>query len=393
MTDQSTPDLDRRITAARADAGTPSVSGPRILLLGPARTAVSGVSTHLNQLFESTLAARFCLMQFQVGSEGRAQGRVGTLLRLVTSPFAFAGCLIRARPQIVHINTSLEPKSYWRDVVYLALAKVMKCRVIYQVHGGALPAEFFAGNRVLTALLRRVVSWPDMVVLLAHTEMAAYGQFAPHAHLVRIVNAITAIEAEPPAERYTAARPLEVVYVGRLAADKGVFETIEAVKILRDRGVTVRVTLAGSGPAGPEIRRAIGAARLGDRARLVGAVFGPAKQHLWQQADVLAFPTYHREGLPYALLEAMAAGTVPVISPVGAIPDVVQHEVHGLFVPAHDPHSVADALQRLAKDRVLLYRLALAARARVVEHYSVARMAQEFEALYTSLATDGPRGS
>jgi glycosyltransferase involved in cell wall biosynthesis len=387
MTDPATPNLKSpgRATRAASDAASPHCD-PRVLLLGPARSAVSGVATHLNQLFESTLSGHFRLMQFQVGSEGRTLSRVGTLLRLATSPFEFAACLIRWRPRIVHINTSLEPKSYWRDIVYLALAKAMKRKVIYQVHGGALPAEFFAGNRGLTSLLRHVLSWPDTVVLLARSEMAAYGGFAPRARLVRIANAVWPGEAELPAERYTGNRPLEIVYVGRLAADKGIFETLGAVKILRDRGIAVRLTIAGSGPARPEIARAIEADRLDDRARLLGAVFGSAKQQLWQQADVLAFPTYHREGLPYALLEAMAGGAVPVISPVGAIPDVVQDEVHGLFVPAHDPHAVANALQRLAHDRLLLHRLALAARARIVDHYSVARMAGEFDALYASLA-------
>lgn len=360
--------------------------GPRVLLLGPARNAVSGVATHLNHLFESTLSNRFRLLQFRVGSEGRAQGHVGTLIRLLTDPFAFAGCLIRWRPRIVHINTSLEPKSYWRDIIFLALAKAMRRRVVYQVHGGALPAEFFASNRVLTALLRRVVSWPDAVVLLARSEMAAYGSFAPRARLVRIANAVSPGETDLRAERYSGSRPLKVVYLGRLAADKGIFETIEAVKILRDRGIAVSLTIAGSGPARREITEAIEVERLGDRACLVEPLFGPAKQQLWQEADVLAFPTYHREGLPYALLEAMAGGAVPVISPVGAIPDVVQDEVHGLFVPAHEPRAVADALERLANDRPLLYQLALAARARVVEHYSVARMAQEFDALYATLA-------
>jgi glycosyltransferase involved in cell wall biosynthesis len=368
-------------------------SGPRVLLLGPARSAVSGVSTHLNQLFESPLSHRFRLLQFQVGSEGRSQGRIGTLFRLLIDPFAFTVCVIRRRPRIVHINTSLEPRSYWRDIVFLALASAMKRTVVYQVHGGALPGEFFAGNRVRTALLRRVLSWPDAVVLLARSEMAAYGSFAPSARLVRIANAVSLGETDLRAERYNASRPLKVVYLGRLAADKGIFETIEAVKILRDRGVAVQLTIAGSGPARGEIIRAIEAGRLGDQACLLGALFGAAKQRLWQEADVFAFPTYHREGLPYALLEAMASGAVSVISPVGAIPDVVQDKVHGLFVPAHEPRAVADALELLANDRSLLYRLALAAHARVVEHYSTARMAQEFGALYASLTYQNPVGS
>jgi glycosyltransferase involved in cell wall biosynthesis len=363
----------------------PERRSPRVLLLGPTRSAVSGVSTHLNQLFESALSRRFRLLQFQVGSEGRTQGGMGTLFRLLTDPLAFVVCLIRHRPRIVHINTSLEPRSYWRDIVFLALARAMRRRVVYQVHGGALPGEFFAGNRVLTALLRRVLSWPDAVVLLARSEMAAYGSFAPRARLIRIANAVSPGETDLRAERYNASRPLKVVYLGRLAAEKGIFETIEAVRILRDRGVPAQLTIAGSGPARGEIVQAIEANRLGDQARLLGALFGSAKQQLWQEADVLAFPTYHREGLPYALLEAMANGAVPVISPVGAIPDVMQDEVHGLFVPAHDPPAVARALERLVNDRLLLYRLALAARDRIVDQYSVARLAQEFDALYTSL--------
>jgi glycosyltransferase involved in cell wall biosynthesis len=286
----------------------------------------------------------------------------------------------------VHINSSLEPKSYWRDLVYLAVAKAMGCRVVFQVHGGALPAEFFRGQRLLTGLLRRVLSWPDMVVLLARTEMTAYRSFAPRARLTLIANAVAAADIDLPAARYSADRPLEIVYLGRLAADKGIFETLTAVRMLRDRGIAVRLTLAGSGEAEPEILRAIEADRLGDRARLAGAVFGTAKQRLWCEGHVLAFPTYHREGLPYALLEAMAYGAVPVVSPVGAIPDVVQDGVQGLLVPAHDPGAVAQALERLAHDRSLLHRLALAGRARILEHYSVARMAQEFAALYASLA-------
>ncbi len=356
-----------------------------VLLLGPARSAVSGVATHLNQLFESGLSRRFRLVQFQVGSEGRTPCLLRTLVRVAISPFAFTASLARFRPHIVHVNTSLEPKSYWRDIVYLALAKAVRRKVVYQVHGGALPRDFFAGNRVLTALLRRVLSWPDAVVLLAQSEMAAYAEFAPRARLFRIANAVSPAEAEMRAELNEEHRPLRIIYMGRLAADKGVLETVEAVRILRDRGIDVSLTIAGSGSAEHEIVQAIEAHGLGDRTALLGAVFGPAKQQLWRQADVLAFPTYHREGLPYALLEAMASSVVPVVSPVGGIPDVVQNEVNGLLVPARDALALANALERMANDRQLLHRLALAARLRVVNHYSLVRMAEEFDALYARL--------
>src|SRR5580658_5051250 len=120
-------------------------SRSKVLLLGPARSAVSGVSTHLNQLFASNLAQSFSLSQFQVGSEGRSEGRMGTLLRMLISPFQLTLRLLRTRPDVVHINTSFEPKGYWRDLVYLVIAKLLRLKVVYQVHGGAQPQEFFAG--------------------------------------------------------------------------------------------------------------------------------------------------------------------------------------------------------------------------------------------------------
>jgi len=357
----------------------------RVLLLGPARTAVSGVSTHLNQLFGSELARRFCLFQFQVGSEGRSETRAGLLLRLIVSPFTFAVCLLYTRPRIVHINTSFEPKGYWRDLIYLTLAKLTRRKVVYQIHGGALPAEFFAGNATLTALLRRVLSSADAVVLLATSEMRAYREFVPRARLVRIANAVAPCEPDLRAERYVNAEPLKIAYLGRLAANKGIFETIEAMRIMRERGVAAQLTIAGAGAAAAEVRERIAASGLADRVHFVGAVFGEDKARLWQQSQVLAFPTYHHEGLPYSLLEALSCGVVPVICPVGAIADVMQDGVQGLFVPPHDPRAVADALQRLAEDRELLHRMALVARARIIEQYSVPRLASEFAHLYQSL--------
>lgn len=388
MRDPSPSDLDMPAAADPVSAESrPAAQAPRVLLLGPARSAVSGVSTHLNQLFGSALSGRFRLMQFQVGSEGRGESRAGTLLRLAYSPIAFAACLVRSRPRIVHINTSLEPKSYWRDLVYLLTAKLLRKKIVYQVHGGALPAEFFSGKPVLTGLLRTALSWADRVVLLARCEMRAYAAFAPSARLVLIANAVQADDSDLTAERYAPSRPLKLVYMGRLAAEKGVLDAVCAVRILRERGVWVNLTIAGSGPAADEITRLIEAGGLADRVQLVAPVFGSAKQSLWRESHVFVFPTYHREGLPYALLEALASGTVPVVSPVGAIPDVVEDGVHGLFVPSRNPAGVADAVQRLASDRALLHRLATAGRARVLNDYSVAHMASQFDALYASLVS------
>ena len=115
-------------------------------------------------------------------------------------------------------------------------------------------------------------------------------------------------------------------------------------------------------------------------------LFGAAKHELWSRAHVLALPTYS-EGLPLALLEGMAAGCIPVITPVGGIPDAVQDHVQGILVAPRNPLEVADALQELHEDRMGLRRMAVAGRQKVVERYSHSRCAADFRRLYASLST------
>ncbi len=355
-----------------------------VMLLGPALGAVSGVTTHLNQLFQSPLAAEYNLVHFQVGSEGRAEGRWRKAWRLLSSPLQFARAVRRHRPRIVHLNTSLERKSYWRDLAYLGIAKALGVRVLYQVHGGALPQQFFAGRPLRTGLLRRVLRAADAVVLLAQEELRAYRAFDPALALSVIPNAIE-LGADPGLKHDDGQRPLVLAYVGRLAESKGIFDSVEALARVRQAGLAVRLVVAGGGPDEAALRARVAALGLQQAVQFAGPVFGPDKDRLWREADLFSFPTYHREGLPYALLESMAARTPALICPVGAIPDVMQDGVHGLFVPPRDPQALADAIVRLHGDRPLLRRMGQAARERVVGQYSVARLAADFGQAYRAL--------
>ena len=294
---------------------------------------------------------------------------------------------VRKSIGVVHINTSLDTKSFWRDLVYLLIARVMGTPVIYQVHGGLLPSEFFDECGVLTRLLKSILLIPNAVVLLAHVEMDAYNAFQPKAKLVLIPNAIdaTAYSNAWSEGRYGEC-PLRVVYIGRLAENKGLFEVVQALSLLIKQGRNIRLSLAGSGPDEGRIKQMIGDLRLSTRVDMLGPLFADRKIALLRASHVFAFPTYHREGLPYALLECMAAGAVPVTTRVGAIPDVMTEGVHGRFVESRDPAGLAAVIASLDDDRAGLVRMALAGSRRIVEEYSIEIMSRRFGELYSQLS-------
>jgi len=353
----------------------------KIVVFGPALDAVSGVTTHVRMLFASDLTHEFDLTHFQVGSEGRNENAAGKLARLLISPFQLALLLLRTHADAVHLNASLDPKGYWRDLVYWMVARSLGCKVVNQIHGGAMPGEFFAGNELLTELLRRFLVDSEVVTVLSRAELAAYRAFDARINVHLVPNAVEAAGLADCPREYNRHRPLRLVYVGRLVRAKGLFETVDALAALQRAGRTFRFYLAGSGPDRAALEAAVREANLAHSVRFLGGVFGAAKQRLWLHADVFLLPSY-MEGLPYSLLEAMAAGCVPIATRVAAIPDVMQEAEHGLFVPARDAVSIAEALMRLDDDRAALERMGRAARRRVVDHYTVERLARDFRRLY-----------
>ena len=357
---------------------------PVVLLLGPSREAISGVTTHLNALFGSRLASRFDLVHFQVGSEGRSEGPFDKFLRLLVSPFALGYAVLKTDAAVVHINTSLNAKAYWRDLAYLLTAKLCGARVVYQVHGGALK-QFSASSRFLAGVLKFSTRWPDVAVVLSQAELEAFRECAPSQPVETVPNGIDCA----PYVRYNRPAPdprtpLRLIYVGRLAPRKGLLETVEALRLARSRGVAARLVIAGSGPEEPRLRQYTRESGLMRDVTFVGSAYGDHKLRLLSQADVLLLPSYS-EGLPYSLLEAMAAGVVPIVTPVGGIPDVVVGNEHGLFVEPRDPGAIAQAIAALAQDRVALARMSAACRKRIGTAYSIERVAKEFAELYRGL--------
>lgn len=356
---------------------------PVVLLLGPSRQAVSGVSTHLNQLFGSQLAAEFGLVQLQVGSEGRSESTWQKLVRFASSPAVLVLYVLRYRPKIVHLNTSIEPKSFWRDAVYLFVCKCMRRKVVYQIHGGEPPDRFFQHSRLLTRFLRWVLSLPDAVVVLAECESVGYKAFAPINYLRTIPNAIDLAEFGFGDAKSFQAERLVVGYIGRLAEDKGIFDLVEALGILRRDGrLNVQFRVAGAGPAESELKEAISRNGLDEHTDFLGPVFGRNKLEFWRTTDVFIFPTYHREGLPYTVLESLASGTPMITTRVGGIPDAVVDGVHGYFVQPRAPQQLADAIDRLTQDRHWLRTASVRCAEQARQHYGIDRLAGQFSEVY-----------
>lgn len=166
----------------------------------------------------------------------------------------------------------------------------------------------------------------------------------------------------------TATGRLELLYVGRLSVEKGVDVLIEAAALLRERGVSFHLRIAGSGAAEQALRDHAAALQLDNMVEFIGP--RPRKElgALYRSADIVCVPS-RSDPLPTVVLEAMAAGVAVVGSDVGGIPFMVQRGLTGWLVPPDEAQILASLLAGLSANPIGLIEAGVAAKLAVMERF------------------------
>lgn len=169
--------------------------------------------------------------------------------------------------------------------------------------------------------------------------------------------------------------------VGEFRPEKGHRYLLEAAAHLRRTQPDVRFVLVGAGPLESDLRERAGRLGLGDRVLFAG--HRPEAAGLVDAFDVFALPSVH-EGLPIALLEAMAASRPAVVTAAGGTTEVVGDGDSACVVPPSDPGALAAALERLLGDGSLRARLGRNASARAAD-FDIRAAVRRMEAVYDGL--------
>ncbi|MBI3526284.1 MAG: glycosyltransferase family 4 protein [Betaproteobacteria bacterium] len=175
--------------------------------------------------------------------------------------------------------------------------------------------------------------------------------------------------------------PLRLIYIGSVQRGKGLYEILRGLEYASVSGIKVRLVIAGRGQEYASLKRFSENLGLGKVVSFVGPVFGADKAALLQSSDVMFLPA-DAEGLPYAMLDGMAAG-IPfiVMQRNRAIRDLIIDGVHGLFVDADDPYDICWAITRMATDRELLVRMDAEVRTHMATRYFINRVKELSESL------------
>ena len=256
---------------------------------------------------------------------------------------------------------------------------------------------FLGDRRALTRwAFRQVERWlgrlaTDALICVSRSELelARQERIVPDDRLALVENAIDAQRFQDIGSLSFSrtelgldpGRPL-VGYIGRLVEQKGLTDLLRSARLLKDAAVEAQFVLVGEGGMESALRRLADEIGLADNVVFLG--YRDDVPRILGALDVFVLPSRY-EGLPYTLMEAMAAGCPVVATDVIGSRDLVQSGETGLMVPPGDPQAFAAAIITLLNDPEKRKRLGQAAAAAILARPTPQEMAQRVVELYRTL--------
>lgn len=349
-------------------------------MLGPARSAMGGMAS-VAAVYES--AGLFDEWPITYVDTFRDDGtnKIATMLRAFLTAF---WSLAKGRARCLHLHVATKT-SFYRKSIFMLLAIGFRVPYIFHIHGADFD-QFV--ERQCNPLQRRYVLFTlrkaAAVIALSPFWRDWIMKHVPTATVACIPNPVEAnIDDSVPTQ--TSRRPI-VLFLGRLEQRKGIFDLVSAIAAVAEKVPGVILKCGGDGDPTPVLAhaRSIG---IDDKVQLLGWVRGARKSALLEEAAVLALPSYN-EGLPVAILEAMAAQLPVVSTPVGGIPDAIESGHSGLLVPPGNVAALTECLVQLLASPDERQRLATNARSVVAIKYSAEKVLAQVGDLYRSLGLD-----
>jgi glycosyltransferase involved in cell wall biosynthesis len=279
--------------------------------------------------------------------------------------------VLRVRPQVaMAFFGAPSGAAAWFWSLFLSLPYVVCLR------GGDVPGfrpyDFSRQHRMLAPLLRRV--WKRAKAVVANSQ-----GLRDLAHKFDSKTPIAVIPNGVDLDRFHVASrewaPARLLFVGRVVYQKGLDLLFAALAGLKD--LTWTLEIVGDGPRHDDLRSQADELGIQDRIKFAGWKYNAELNSAYANANLFTYPSRH-EGMPNALLEAMASGLPALATHIAGNEELVAHEQTGLLVPSEDIAALQRALRELIPDATRRQRMGAAAQAAVSARYSWQRIAKEY---------------
>lgn len=353
----------------------------KILITAPSLEVnenVSGISSVVRLIIENS---RFEFVHFQAGRKDGESANAGWIFKQILSVPLFYRHIIDEKIDVVHINTALNPLSILRDAAFVKMARLSKRPVLLHLHGGKFLAREF-DNKFLARISQKMLKTSNVIVVLSELEKNIIARRAQNLNIKVLENAV---EIKKVYQRRQISNEKTIIFLGRLHESKGLHEIIEACRELKGENFSFRFNCFGAGDL-KDYFVAEMTKILGDKFFYGGVISGAEKEKALNEADFFLLPSRYGEGLPMAMLEAMAAGCVVVASEMASVSAVIKDGENGFMIEPNNVLQLIERLKSVLSGKKDLKKMSENARATVSEKFNLNRYILRLEDNYTKIS-------
>ncbi|MDQ3747590.1 MAG: glycosyltransferase family 4 protein [Acidobacteriota bacterium] len=354
----------------------------RILITAPSldeNKNVSGISTLVREIIKHSNAEFY---HFQAGRQDDDKIDIGWILQQILLTPRFFWTIYREKIDLVHINTALVPLSIVRDAVLTFTARLANRPVLLHPNGGRFLMEDITSRPLAWTTEKMFRSAGKVLVLSEHERQSITNRWQNLD--VRILPNAIATDEVPNVERDLSDEKT-IIFLGRLHESKGLHEIIEACRILKNENFNFQFRCFGAG-ALKDFFIAEMSKILGEKFYYGGVISGAEKWKRLAESDVFLLPSRYGEGLPLAMLEAMAARCVVVVADVASVRAVIKDGENGLMVEPYNTVQVVEKLKFLLSGEADWEILQRNARATIEENFAITDYVKKLENIYLEIS-------
>lgn len=271
---------------------------------------------------------------------GKRHKRLPGLLWLPSDCLRFVFRIFRYHPEGILLNPSFNKSAWERDKIFLRIARMLGIPVAVMFHGwneeyvDSISPEVlqknFRGAKVIMVLAGRFASQLRDMGVEVPVEF-----FTTHVS-DKLLSQCQALPRK--------ALPRQFLFLSRIERAKGIYETLELFKLIKEECPDAVLTVAGDGSELSSAKKYVSDRSI-EGVVFAGFVEGCDKASLLSKSDFFIFPSYYKEGLPGALIEAMAFGLPVLTRPVGGIPDFFKDGKMGILCESLEPVEMMEAIR------------------------------------------------
>lgn len=302
-------------------------------------------------------------------------GRFRKLFKAVCGYAGFLKELCTNKPDLVHIHSSFGP-SFWRKLPFISMAGLWKIPVLNHIHGAEFEQFYVRASERKKGIIRKVYRKCEALIALSDEWKERLALIVPREKIFVIEN-YCIIPKMPDRKKN------QILFLGEIGERKGCFDIPSIYAEILRRVKAVPLVMCGDGET-EKVKRLFEQKGAAEGVSFPGWVRGEEKERLLGESSIFLFPSYN-EGMPMALLEAMAYGLAAVTTNVGGIPKVIDHGVNGYLCNPGNIGDIAERVSELLLDGEKRSAFGNAAREKAVTQYSLERHVEKLRVLYRSL--------